>query len=372
MSIFGKRKEYEQRISQLESELSIFKQEAEKALQSEREQKKELEDRIVLIQNKSDETIEEEKKRSENAIKEAAEKYEAALREEKKRFNDTLISLREHIYSEKDELNRLPEKELIVRTLMGLGGFGGRLDRIEKQYEALIHNVNEEIMGLIHSECESILNRFQSANSDIINSMASANEGLISAYKTRTTEMQESFITETQKMQMLVRSDTNELKKEINKLEAEVKTSCDNAIKTVKEAVNPYENSTLKTSIDQIKEVLNGIDESIDVKSIYSISVDIDNLANKLQYVTSKIIDESSCDDDSIYEMTKKIKNDTETIKDIVTGDNSYSGDLYSTTKDIKDIVTGNNSYSGDLYSMTEDIKQVIRDVQSNIEEMRN
>ena len=178
---FGKSKQLESRVAQLEQELNEARMNAEQELQSERQKQTELEAQVESL-NAACEALEAEKAQYEETIEALKRQSEEALDEEKARSNDALIALREHIYADKEDLMNRSEKELSVQTLMALSGFGTRMDRLERRYADLMKAINTEVSSVISSESERILERFRDAKSEMLDAFTTQSEVLRNDY----------------------------------------------------------------------------------------------------------------------------------------------------------------------------------------------
>ena len=181
MFFFGKSKQLEEKIAQLEQELNDARTNAAQELQAEREKQAELETQIQSL-NTAREELTAEKSRYEETIAELKRQNEEALDEERSRSNDALIALREHIYADREELMNQSEKELSVQTLMALSGFGTRMERLERRYADLLKDVNAEVSSVISSESENILGCFRDAKEEMIDAFATQSDAMRSDY----------------------------------------------------------------------------------------------------------------------------------------------------------------------------------------------
>ena len=210
MFFFGKRKELESRVAQLEQELNEAKLNAEQELQSERQKQTELETQVESL-NASREALEAEKAQYEETIEALKRQSEEALDEEKARSNDALIALREHIYADKEDLMKRSEKELSVQTLMSLSGFGTRMDRLERRYADLLKAVNTEVSSVIGSESESILDRFRDAKAEMIDAFTTQSEALRSDYGKANEEALSALSSDTQAVVRSFQENTSQM-----------------------------------------------------------------------------------------------------------------------------------------------------------------
>ena len=210
MFFFGKRKELESRVAQLEQELNEAKLNAEQELQSERQKQTELETQVESL-NASREALEAEKAQYEETIEALKHQSEEALDEEKARSNDALIALREHIYADKEDLMKRSEKELSVQTLMSLSGFGTRMDRLERRYADLLKAVNTEVSSVIGSESESILDRFRDAKAEMIDAFTTQSEALRSDYGKANEEALSALSSDTQAVVRSFQENTSQM-----------------------------------------------------------------------------------------------------------------------------------------------------------------
>ena len=197
MFLFGKSKKLEERIAQLEQELNDTRTNAEQELQAEHEKYAELETQVESL-NAAREALEAEKARYEEAIADLRQQNEAALDEERSRSNDALIALREHIYAERADLMNQSEKELSVQTLMGLSGFGTRMERLERRYADLLKAVNTEVSTVISTESENILGGFQDAKAEMIDAFSAQGEAMRSDYGKVNEEALQALSSDTQ------------------------------------------------------------------------------------------------------------------------------------------------------------------------------
>ena len=67
---------------------------------------------------------------------------------EKERSRKMLISIREQINADRDTLVSTSDKELLVQTVMTLGGYGSRLDRIESYMTDISNKAKHQQMGV--------------------------------------------------------------------------------------------------------------------------------------------------------------------------------------------------------------------------------
>ena len=197
MFFFGKSKELEERVAQLEQELNEAKRNAAQELQAEREKYAELETQVESLNAERD-ALAAEKANYEEAIEELKQQNEAALDEEKTRSNDALIALREHIYADRADLMNRSEKELSVETLMALSGFGTRMERLERRYADLLKAVNTEVSSVISSESEGILGHFRDAKAEMIDAFTAQSEAIRSDYGKVNQEALQTLSSDTQ------------------------------------------------------------------------------------------------------------------------------------------------------------------------------
>ena len=197
MFFFGKSKQLEEKIAQLEQELNDARTNAAQELQAEREKQAELETQIQSL-NTAREELTAEKSRYEETIAELKRQNEEALDEERSRSNDALIALREHIYADREELMNQSEKELSVQTLMALSGFGTRMERLERRYADLLKDVNAKVSSVISSESESILGRFRDAKEEMIDVFTTQSEAMRSDYGKVNEEALQALASDTQ------------------------------------------------------------------------------------------------------------------------------------------------------------------------------
>ena len=195
MLFTNKKKEYEDRIAQLEAELAGMKRKCDDEIQAERSQREQLEESITTIQNNAQEEIAAARSSAEQTVQDTIERYDAALAEEKARMEeelreehrrnkDTLIALREHIFAEKGELMDLSDKELLVKNFMALSGFGTRVDRLEELYKNAFAVINDEITKGLGEKSDSILQDLKSAGEQMSSAFSTESHALVEALST--------------------------------------------------------------------------------------------------------------------------------------------------------------------------------------------
>ena len=211
---FGRSKELEERVAQLEQELREARANAEQELQAEREKCAELQTQVQTL-NASREELEAERARYEETIEELKRQSEEALDEERTRSNDALIALREHIYADKEDLMNRSEKELSVQTLMALGGFGTRMERLERRYADLLKAVNTEVISVISAQSESILGHFRDAKSEMIDAFAQQSEAMRTDYGKVNEEALQALSADTQTVAQSFRENTAQMLEEL-------------------------------------------------------------------------------------------------------------------------------------------------------------
>lgn len=135
--------------------------------------------RLQNVQEQTDHAINEARSQADLAItkarnqavsevKSAQDHAQIMINEEKQRSKEAIQAERERIDVEKVTLEALGEKELMLRTVMALGGYGARLDRIEGQVSKVLKNTSEEMHRAASSISSSIIATFNSEVSNLL------------------------------------------------------------------------------------------------------------------------------------------------------------------------------------------------------------
>lgn len=114
--------------------------------------------RSVLLKSETDiRTVHEETAATIQQVQKQAANDVAA---EKEHSRKTLISAREQIQTDKNTLVLATEKDLLVQTVMALGGYGSRLDRMETSIIDLSHKAQQQKEGVVtlHSSLDAVNN----------------------------------------------------------------------------------------------------------------------------------------------------------------------------------------------------------------------
>ena len=225
-------------------------------------------------------------------------------------------SLREHINAEKKELLGLSEKELMVRAVMALGGYGGRLDRIEAQSRRLLQDVCTEMKVILENESRTILERFH--------------------------------------------GDIDTLRREVKSAENEIRTTRVTAIDGFKAEV-----STLKADIQTVgEETVRAIEEA----GIESLSEELETIRFDVQEIKNSIDDPYHSS--GLRERVNSISDDIDSIQSTIDDIESEIDSMKSDVSDIKNSVTDSYSYNG-LYEKVNSIGSEIEDIKSDISSIR-
>ncbi len=136
------KKKYNETLKEAEEKSRSQQEKAEKDIASAREaSKKEIE----KIQQEAEQNVAEARKETDRVSQEADQKIEDIIRTselelmaEKERSERAVHDEREAIRANEAELSQTDEKELLVRTVMALSGYGTRLDRLEKSLSEIM------------------------------------------------------------------------------------------------------------------------------------------------------------------------------------------------------------------------------------------
>lgn len=190
---------------------------------------------VRSAQERADSEICSIRKETAQQIEEEKHKSEEALAAECKRSADALKAERERIAAEKAELLALSEKELMVQTVMALGGYGTRLDRIEEQRESLLQEIKTETMRILSEESANLLNALHEDINGLQKTVSSLKHEICEVGKS-TTEAIESLHTTYDDSDLMseithiassvssLTSDVGEIKRDIESVTSDIST----------------------------------------------------------------------------------------------------------------------------------------------------